>query len=242
VSGASIRLASLVLVLSSGCGGVRLQDLRAKPPFPEGSCVVVGFLGGRDRWNDESKGVRKLALDLRAAEEGIFAETFENRSRDVAEEFVLGAVGDGARRLVVYGQSFGGAAVVKLARALENSSIHVALTVQIDSVGRGDDRVPGNVDYALNLYQSDGWFIRGEEPIRAEDDGKTVVLANRRFLYNQPPGSDIDLADVPWWKLIFRIAHARMDRDERVWGLAGRAIRAACAGADLTSLFASESR
>ncbi len=221
-----------------------MQDLLSKPPFPEGSCVVVGFLGGRDGWDDESKGVRKLALDLRDANEGIFAETFENRSRDVAFEFVLGALGDGSLgpRLVVYGQSFGGAAVVKFARGLEKRSIPIALTVQIDSVGRDDDRVPANVRYALNLYQSDGWFIRGEEPIRAEDEERTVVLENRRFQYNEPPGSDIELTDVPWWKLIFRIAHARMDRDERVWDLAERAIRAACTGADLASLFASESR
>ncbi len=188
--------------------------------------------------------MRKLALDLRDRDKEIFAETFEKRSRDVAEEFVLGALGDGglSHRLVAYGQSFGGAAVVKFARALEKESIPVTLTVQIDSVGRGDDRVPGNVRYALNLYESDGWLIRGEERIGAEDDGKTIVLDYRRFHYNRPPGSQIDLADVPWGKLIFRIAHARMDRDERVWALPGRAIRAACAGADLTALFAGQHR
>ncbi|MGH9364452.1 MAG: hypothetical protein ACRD1B_04190, partial [Thermoanaerobaculia bacterium] len=184
------------------------------------------------------KGVRRLALDLRVGERNIFAETFENRRRDVAEEFLREVLGPGASqpRLVVYGQSFGGAAVLKFARSLERRSIEVALTVQIDSVGRGDGLVPPNVRFAVNLYQSDGWFLRGEQPIRAEDLGKTVILGNRQFHYNQPPGSEIDVADVPWWKLIFRIPHARMDRDPRVWDLAGRAIRAACAGDDLAVL------
>ena len=224
-----------LLALAAGCGGVRIQDLSAKPPLPDGACVVVGFLGGRDRWNDEDKGVRRLALALRDLGRNIFAETFENRRREVAEEFVREAMGggDSGQRLVVYGQSFGGAAVVKFARSLEKLSIPVTLTVQIDSVGRGDDRVPANVRYALNLFQSDGWFIRGEQPIRAEDLEKTVILGNERFEYDRPPGSTIDVADVPWWKLVFRIPHARMDRDERVWDLAGRAIRAACAGEDL---------
>jgi hypothetical protein len=227
----------------TACGGIRLQDVVSRPPLPDGACVVVGFLGGRDRWNDESKGVRRLALDLRDHEKNVFAETFENRRRDVAEEFVRQTFGERTSRLrlVVYGQSFGGAAVTKLARSLASRSIPVALTVQIDSVGKDDGRVPSNVRFALNLYQSDGWFIRGEAPLKAEDPEKTVILENRRFHYHEPPGSEIEIDDVPWWKLVFRIPHTRMDRDARVWDLAARAIRAACAGDDaaLRSLAAS---
>jgi hypothetical protein len=129
---------------------------------------------------------------------------------------------------VVYGQSFGGAAVLKFARSLERRSIPVVLTVQVDSVGRGDGLVPTNVRFALNLYQSDGWLIRGEQPIRAEDQRKTVILGNERFHYSRPPGSEIEVDDLPWWKLVFRIPHTRMDRDERVWNRVGRAIRTAC--------------
>jgi hypothetical protein len=228
----SRRSTALLLLFFSGCGGVNLHDLVTRPPLPEGSCVVVGFLGGRSRWDDESQGVRRLALALRDPGKQIFVETFENQRRDVAEEFVLGLFRKGAPppRLVVYGMSFGGAAVVKFARMLEKHSIEIDLTVQLDSVGRGDELVPGNVRYALNFFQSDGWFIRGEEPIRAEAPESTVVLGNRRFHYDRPPGSEIDISDVPWWKLAFRIPHARMDRDERVWTVAGDAIRSACGG------------
>ena len=47
--------------------------------------------------------------------------------------------------LVMYGQSFGGAAVVKLARQLQAMSLPVLLTIQIDSVGRDDSVIPQNV-------------------------------------------------------------------------------------------------
>ncbi|MGH9337646.1 MAG: hypothetical protein ACRD21_28175, partial [Vicinamibacteria bacterium] len=179
-------------------------------PIPRGACLVIGFLGGRDAWDDETKGVRRLALDLRRT--GIFAETFENRRRQVAVELAREALdGEGnARRLVVYGQSFGGAAVVKFARELQAP---IDLTIQIDSVGKDDGVLPGNVRSAANLYQANGWFIEGEHPIVASDPAKTRILGNWRFDYSKPPGSDISLADVPWWKLAFRIPHARMDRD-----------------------------
>jgi thioesterase domain-containing protein len=69
----------------------------------------------------------------------------------------------------LYGQSFGGAAVVKLARQLDKLGVPVLLTVQIDSVGRGDARIPPNVARAASLFQRNGVLISGEAPIVAED-------------------------------------------------------------------------
>ena len=206
---------------------------------------MIGFLGGRDAWNDSSKGVRQLALELRA--EGLLAETFENRRRSVALEVVRDALdrnGDGAIdvhetrpvqnvRLVVYGQSFGGAAVVKFARELNELGVPIELTVQIDSVGRDDALIPANVRSAANLYQTDGWFLDGEHPIRAEDPEATRILGNWRFDYSEPPGSEISLDGVPWWKLAFRIPHARMDRDPEVWARVEELIHSECDPAGL---------
>jgi len=216
------------LLLASACSGIRMEDIQTPRPLPDRSCLVVGFLGGRDAWDDETKGVRKLALELHRL--GFFAETFENRSREVALELVRQA---GSGRLVLYGQSFGGAAVVSFARELEELAIPVDLTVQIDSVGRDDGTLPANVRNAANLYQTDGWFLDGENPIRASDPSRTRILGNWRFDYSRPPGSEISLADVPWWKLAFRIPHAKMDRDPEVWDLTRRLLEAACAGAEV---------
>jgi hypothetical protein len=200
---------------------------------------VIGFLGGHDAWNNAEKGVRQIALRLRDPDRHVYVETFENRRRDVAEEFVTQAFqghGDEPSNrcsLVVYGQSFGGAAVVKFARRLEALGLPICLTVQIDSVGRNDEELPPNVRYAANLYQANGRFIKGENPIRASDPSRTRILGNWRFDYDEPPGSEIRIDDLPWWKIIFRGAHTKMDRDPRVWTLVEALIGAACRRDDL---------
>ena len=224
----AMRRSAVVFSLSctlGACGGIALHDIVTPQPIPEDACLVVGFLGGRDHWDDADKGVRKLALSLRKPEQRVFAETFENQRREVAESFVVAA---SPARLVIYGQSFGGAAVPKFARTLEAHGVPILLTIQIDSVGRGDAAVPRNVAYAVNLYQSDGWFIQGEHPIRAVDPDTTTILGNWRFRYNEAPGSEISLEGVPFWKRLFRIPHARMDRDAAVWSMVERLIRAGC--------------
>ena len=200
-------MASIALLVASGCGGgIHIADIEIPRPVPESSCLVIGFLGGRDAWDDSSKGVRQLALELRS--EGLLAETFENWRRSVALEAVRDALdrnGDGAIdvqeagtfqngqnvqnvRLVVYGQSFGAAAVVKFAHELNELDVPIELSVQVDSVGRDDALIPPNVRSAANLYQTDGWFLDGEHPIRAEDPEATRILGNWRFDYSEPPG------------------------------------------------------
>jgi hypothetical protein len=226
-----------------GCTKARLEDLRVPESVPSGACVVVGFLGGHDARDDDSKGVRQLALRLRDLST---SETFSNRSRGLAEEFLLETLdrnGDGiidpseSRTLVIYGQSFGGAATVKFAWRLANMRVPVYLTVQIDSVGTGDDRIPPNVAFAANLYQRNGWFIRGENPIRAIDPSHTRILGNWKFDYGSSPGSEISLVGLPWWKTFLRVTHTKMDRDPRVWELVERLVRAACDGDNLVKVF-----
>ncbi len=117
-------------------------------------------------------------------------------------------------RIIVYGQSFGGAAAVKFARQLHALRIPVLLSVQVDSVGLNDSEIPPNVLRAANLYQDNGWLIRGEAPIRARNPERTEILGNFRFDYE---GSNIGLSHLPWYKTIGRVAHARMARDPAVW-------------------------
>src|SRR5438552_15082299 len=92
----------------------------------------------------------------------VYAETLENKKRALAIELIRNAFDrnqDGqldereraSVRLILYGQSFGGAAVVTLARQLKKMNVPVLLTVQINSVGRGDQVIPPNVDRSANL-------------------------------------------------------------------------------------------
>ena len=92
--------------------------------------------------------------------------------------------------------------------------VPVALMVQIDSIGRDDKMIPPNVARAANLFQRNGWFIRGEPEIRAEDPARTTIIGNFKYDYGH---KQIDVSRVPFMKKAFRIAHTRMEYDPDVW-------------------------
>lgn len=188
--------------------------------------LVLGFMGGRDRHDDDRVGVGRFATRLR--EMGlpcVRVATIENTRRDQALKMVLRALdrnGDGkidsrereSTRLILYGQSFGGAAVVKFARQLKAAGIPVLLTVQVDAVGVGDKVIPSNVAEAASLFQRNGIFIHGPRRITAENPRTTEILGNFQYDYRD---SSIDISDLAWYKKIFREDHSRMDRDPAVW-------------------------
>jgi hypothetical protein len=183
-------------------------------------------MGGREPWNNNDRNVRKLALKLCSMNDPqILVETVENKKRALALELIRnafdrnrdGRLDDRERvsiRLIIYGQSFGGAAVVKLARQLKTQNVPVALTVQVDSIGRDDRMIPSNVARAANLFQRNGWFIRGEPDIKADDPARTSIIGNFEFDYSQ---KRIDVSTVPFVKKAFRVAHTKMEYDPDVW-------------------------
>jgi hypothetical protein len=202
------------------------EDLIIPTPLTSDDTLIIGFQGGRDRWDNQRVGVGRMALRLKLQQTSrLYVQTFENRKRELALRFVREALdrdhdgvlsGDEAAsaRIVLYGESFGGAAVIKFARQLRQFHVPVLLTVQIDSVGLGDEVVPDNVRCAANLYQRNGRFVRGPESIRAADPSRTHILGNWHFDYRN---SAIDISDLPWYKTILRKDHSRMDRDPLVW-------------------------
>ncbi len=230
----------LLLVSCNGClgRGQRYRHFITPTPLQKNEILILGFMGGREPWNNDKRGVRRLALKLRSMySPDIRVETVENKKRKLAVELILNAFDsnrDGkldeqeiaSVRLIVYGQSFGGAAVVKLARQLKKMGVPVLLTVQVDSVGRDDGAIPSNVLRAANLFQDNGWFIRGEPEIRAEDPAKTTIIGNFKFDYEN---KKIDISKVSWGKKAFRVAHTKMEYDPEVWAkveeLIGDAIR-----------------
>lgn len=207
----------------------------APVPLPRGSMVVVGFLGAWERWDDERRSVRKLALRLREpALPGLYVETAGNHDRKRVRRILLASLDrDGDGRLnpeeaksvafVFYGQSFGGAAAVYLARDLERHGVPVRLTVQVDSVGRRDHLIPANVARALNLYQRDPGPIRGEPAIRAADPSRTEILGNLPFTYLF---RRVDMSEYPAIARRIGLSHWKMDNDPAVWAIVEAAIRA----------------
>lgn len=235
----TLRLPAAVLIAAlcpaAPRGRFERRDWSAPVPLPRGAMLVIGFLGGWERWDDERRGVRRLALRLReSAPKGLFVETVSNHDRRLVRRIVLESLdrnrdGQVSREetksvdLVFYGQSFGGAAAVYLARDLVRHGVPVRLTVQVDSVGRKDHIIPPNVARALNFYQRDPGPIRGEPAIRAADPSRTQILGNLPFTYLF---RDVDMSGYPALARRLGLSHWKMDNDPAVWAIVEAAIRA----------------
>lgn len=209
------------------------SDLDTATPLPPEDVLVIGFMGGRDPWNSKHVGIGRTAIALRNRKlENAHIVTVENVHRGIALTLIKKAFDrdqDGlisppeaqSARIILYGQSWGGAAVVKFARQLEEIGMPVLLSIQVDSVGIGDAYIPPNVRRAANFYQNNGRIIRGEPAIRADDPSRTTILFNQRHDY---ANKEIKLPNLPWWKTVIRTDHVKMDNDPEVWDQVERLI------------------
>lgn len=239
ISRSNVR--KLVVLLAAVCcaevSAQRFSDLKTPTPLPPGSTLVIGFLGGYDRWNDEDRSVRRLTLSLRDRP-GVYAESISNHHRRVALKLIRRALDtnrDGkldreekaAARIILFGQSWGGAATIATARDLERIGIPVLLTVQVDSVGRNDGVVPANVAAAVNFYQRDPLTIWGRTEIRAEDPARTTILGSFQESYRS---RSVDETNASWPRKVFGGSHVKLEQDPAVWSRVDRYISDAIAG------------
>ena len=222
---------AVLLSLQIGCAGFRgkqYHHFETQTPLKGDQTLILGFLGGLERWDDQSRGVRKLAMKIDALKlSNVHIETLENRKRDLAIRFIRntfdqdqnGFLDDRERnsaRLILYGHSLGGAAVVETSRELKRMGVPILLTVQIDSVDLvyDDHLIPSNVKRAANLFQNVGWILRGEDKIEPENPDKTKIIANIRFDYRN---KNIDISSLSWERKLFSLPHTKMDADLEVW-------------------------
>lgn len=213
----------LILTLCIGAGAQSLKQVAITRPLAPGKVIAIGFLGAWERWDDQNRSVRKLALHLRS--NGIEAETFANHRLGTAKKTLIAALDRNGNkridsdeaaqaRVVIYGQSMGGAATLKLARFLAARQVPVLLTVQVDSFGARDSIVPPNVSVAANYYQNHLFTVRGQKKIRAADPARTRILGNFEFEY---PLWKVHTWPESWPRRIFGGAHARMEADPLLW-------------------------
>ena len=219
------------IALQTGCASLRGQQyfhFSTPTPIDDNQTLILGFLGGRENWDESSRGVRQLSMKIDAMNlPDVHIETLENRKRDLAMELILNSFDSnqdgyldererGSARLIMFGHSLGGAAVVKLSNNLNDLGIPVLLTVQIDSVGftYDDHLIPSNVRRAANLFQLDGWLLLGEDKISAQDPNKTEIIANLKFDYKD---KEVDMSGVPWKRRLLSVPHSKMDADPEVW-------------------------
>jgi hypothetical protein len=222
-----VRASALMLAACCVPAGVaqRLPQLVTPMPVPAGSTLVVGFVGGYDLWNDDHRSVRRLVLELRSRD-GVYAESISNHRRSVARNLIFRALDTNRNhqldpeeksraRIILFGQSWGGAAAIETARDLEKLGIPVLLTVQIDSVGLRDDVIPANVRSAVNFFQHDRFTsIHGRREIRAADPTRTAVLGNFESTY---VSRSVDESNASPARRVFGGSHTKLELDPVVW-------------------------
>ena len=192
------------------------------------SYIFVGFVGGFVRHTNHRHGPVFLAERIRrSAPKDAYVRVFENRHRKAAYHSILKLIdqdhnGDlstqekSSARIILFGQSWGASAVVLLARELDQQSIPVLLTVQVDSVAKPwqhDDIIPDNVAEAVNFYQPHG-ILHGRSEIRADDDSKTQILGNYRFDYQQNP---VSCPGMSWFDRKITPDHMQSECDPHLW-------------------------
>jgi hypothetical protein len=212
-------------------------------PIPENKAsfqppaIIIGFVGGFIAHDNPVHSEVQLAARLRKEyPTGVDVDTFESyRERRAHAEILkrLDTNQDGAltteekqnARIIIYGHSWGGAASIALARALEKDGIPVLLTLQVDSVSKplGNDKtIPANVAQAANFYQSHG-LLRGDHDIRAADPAHTRIIGNFQFDYKKSP---LNCPGYPWYDRIFVKPHTQIECDPMIWDRVESLIRA----------------
>ncbi len=197
-------------------------------PRVTAATIVVGFVGGFVRHNNPHQKPVQLAQRIQRTDpKDFYVQVFENRHRKAAyktilhlldrnHDGVLSADEKAQARIILFGHSWGGAAVVLLARELDRLGIPVLLTVQVDSVAKpwqGDRVIPENVAAAVNFYQPYG-FIHGRALITAADPAKTQILGNYRFDYKKTP---VKCEGTSWFDRVFTPNHVQSECDPRLW-------------------------
>jgi hypothetical protein len=220
-------LAALVLAIAA-TPVFAAADGAISRPKPAPSTIVVGFVGGFVRHDNQNQGPVKLAGSIeRFAPKDAFVQVFENRHRrsayltilkllDRNHDGVLSNDEKSQARIVLFGHSWGASAVVMLARELNRAGIPVLLTVQVDSVAKfwqTDGIIPANVLAAVNFYQTHG-LIRGRPEITAADPARTQILGNYRFDYKKAP---VTCQGLTWFDRVFMPSHMQSECDPQLW-------------------------
>ena len=190
--------------------------------------IVIGFMGGH------IKGDNFVHMEARMAKElqqrypfAMHAAVFANHDGHIALTTVLQLLDkdrDGrlsaeekeAARIIIFGHSWGASETVTLARRLNQLSIPVLLTIQVDSVqksNQNDGSIPPNVREAINFYQTEG-LLHGRSLIEATDPKKTTILGNYQSTYRKNP---VSCAGYPWFARAFMKPHIEIENDPSVW-------------------------
>jgi hypothetical protein len=222
----------LLIFMNFSTKAAHSADVAPQPVASGGNAsapvIVVGFVGGFVHRDDLRHSEVQLAQKLQSSHpEHLRVAMFQNWHRRAAHQTILrwlntggdGHVTDEEKRgahIILFGHSWGGAAVISLARELQQEKIPVLLTIQVDSIAKPghDDRVvPANVAYAVNFYQTRG-LLHGRPRITAADPARTRILGDFFQNYNKPPA---ECSRYPWLTRHLFSGHTAIECDPQVW-------------------------
>jgi hypothetical protein len=213
------------------------SDFTTPLPIPSGNSLVLGIVGGWESWDAPHRAVRRTALEIRSLRLlGIWVETIENHRLELAQKLVnrafdfdrSGHLSPSERdtaQIIIYGQSLGARAALRLCRWLGEQDIDVRLVVLVDAVGPDPYTVPLNVAAAANLYQRDFGPVRGAPKIVAVNSRRTCVLGNWRYRYT---GRDVEMPGSHFLHRWFMRSHLKMEYDLEPWSRVQNLIVTAC--------------
>jgi pimeloyl-ACP methyl ester carboxylesterase len=195
-------------------------------PSPR-NVVIIGFVGGFVSRNDTKHPEVQFAAYLRDRYPSIHAEVFGNhhgsaalrdvvRLLDTNHDGVLSSLEKEQATVIIYGHSWGATETVEFARELGKIGIPVALTIQVDTIGKPGHTpaaISPNVATAINFYQSGG-LLHGQPEIVAADPARTKILGNIRMTYENRP---INCDNYSWYSRTFNRPHHLIENDFRVW-------------------------
>lgn len=203
------------------------SDFTTPLPVARGDRLVIGIVGGWERWDNPMRAIRRTAIAIKRRRlPGVHVETVENHSLELAEQLVQRAfdfnrngklepdeAADAA--VILYGQSLGGRAALRLGRRLNEWGVAVPLLITIDSFGRDSYVVPPNVRRAANYYQREHLYIKGAPELRAQDPARTQILFNRKLSFKDR--DDVEAEEHSWLQRFFLDEHARVEYLPEVW-------------------------
>jgi pimeloyl-ACP methyl ester carboxylesterase len=189
--------------------------------------IVIGFVGGFVSTKDTKHPEVQFAAYLRDRYPLIHAEVFGNhhgrkalheveRLLDTDHDGIISSTEKERATIIIYGHSWGATETVAFADQLGRLDIPVALTVQIDTIGKPGHRaslISPNVTSAINFYQTRG-PLHGDPQIVAFDPARTTVLGNIRMTYENRP---INCDNYSWYSRKLNKPHHEIENDFRVW-------------------------